>query len=72
MPKLSRKEKECWAFFIDPITGKRSYNAVCMRCILDCKQSCRAVLVNCPRYISRNSQAAKRGAMASVTQKERR
>ena len=59
-------------FFIRPETGKRSYNTDCVRCIFDCKQSFRAVLEACPRYVSRHSKAAKREELASAGRKKRR
>ena len=71
MPKLSKRDRQLWAFYLDPITGKRRYNDVCRRCIRVCKQSFRAALITCPRYISRHAKAAKRGALASNAQKER-
>ena len=71
MPKLSKRDRQLLAFFLDPITGKRRYNDLCRRCIRACKQSWRAVLVVCPRYISRHAKAVKRGALASNAQKER-
>ena len=71
MPKLSKKERMLWAFFLDPGTGKRRYNDLCRRCIRTCKQSFRATLIMCPRYISRHSKAAKREGLASDARKER-
>lgn len=71
MPKLSKKERMLWALFLDPKTGKRKYNELCRRCICACKQSWRAVVVVCPRYISRHAKAAKREELASVATKKR-
>ena len=71
MPKLSKKERMLWAFFLDPKTGKRKYNELCRRCIRACKQSWRAVVVVCPRYISRHAKAAKREELASAATKKR-
>ena len=71
MPKLSKKERQLLAFFFDPETGKRRYNEVCRRCIHACKQSFRATLITCPRYISRHAKAAKRGELAAAARKER-
>lgn len=39
MPKLTKKEKQEWELFIDPKTGRRTYNKLCLNCIHDCKQS---------------------------------
>ena len=71
MPKLSKKERMLWALFLDPKTGKRKYNELCRRCIRACKQSWRAVVVVCPRYISRHAKAAKREELASAATKKR-
>ena len=71
MPKLSKKERMLWALFLEPKTGKRKYNDLCRRCIRACKQSWRAVLVVCPRYISRHAKAAKREELASAAAKKR-
>ena len=72
MPKLSKRERQLLAFYLDPITGKRKYNELCRRCIRACKQSWRAVVVVCPRYISRHAKAAKREELASAAAKKRR
>lgn len=50
MPRLSKRQRNEWAFFIHPKTGRRTYNIICRRCALSCKQSFRATLVYCPRY----------------------
>ena len=55
LPRLSKREKEEWAFFIDEKTGRRTYNDKCRKCIHECKQSFRAVIVNCPNYKSKRS-----------------
>ncbi len=72
MPKLSKKERIIWEFFIHPETGKRSYNERCVRCVLTCKQSFRSIVVECQRYISRNSKVAKQDDLSSVATIKRR
>ena len=72
MPKLSKKDRILWEFFIRPETGKRSYNELCVRCILTCKQSFRSRVVACQRYVSRNSKVAKQDDSSSVATKKRR
>ena len=72
MPKLSKKERILWGFFIRPETGKRSYNELCVRCIRACKQSFRSRVVVCQRYVSRNSKVAKRDDLSSKASKKRR
>ena len=50
MPRLSKKAKAEWSFFINPLTGKRQFNLLCQHCICDCKQSYRAQILACPNY----------------------
>lgn len=69
MPKMSKSNKILWGFFWNPATGRRNYNAVCVRCCHGCKQSYRAVLIECPRY---TSGAAKGRRTGSATRKKRR
>ena len=40
-----------WAFFLGA-NGRRQYNRLCKGCIHPCKQSFRAVVVDCPHYQS--------------------
>lgn len=69
MPKMSKSSKILWGFFWNPATGRRNYNTVCIRCCHGCKQSYRAILIECPRYTSR---VAKGRRIGSVTRKNRR
>ena len=55
MPKLSKKLKQEYSFFISDITGRRTYNDLCRKCKNDCKQSFRAIVVFCPNYKSKRS-----------------
>lgn len=55
MPRLNKKEKDEWAFFIDPTTGRRKYNDKCRKCVSECKQSYKATIVYCPKYKSKRS-----------------
>lgn len=50
MPRLPKKLKAELSFYINPKTGKRQYNVICLHCIHPCKQSFRATIVACPRY----------------------
>lgn len=60
MPRLSKRQRDEWAFFIHPKTGRRTYNEICRRCVWNCKQSFRATLVCCSRYHPRvKSKGAK-------------
>ena len=51
MPRMSKKKKEEWAFFLND-RGRIAYNALCRRCVHDCKQSFRAMVIVCPHYHS--------------------
>lgn len=45
MPRLSKKAKQEWDFFINPKTGRRTYNSLCLKCENKCKQSHKAIVV---------------------------
>ena len=47
MPRMSKKLKKELAFFLND-RGRRSYNGLCRKCQHGCKQSFRAVIINCP------------------------
>ncbi|WWR19022.1 hypothetical protein V1226_21490 [Lachnospiraceae bacterium JLR.KK009] len=34
----------------------RSYNELCRKCQHECKQSFRAVMIDCPRYLSKRAK----------------
>ena len=53
MAKLSKRAKQEWGFFINPETGRRTYNSLCLKCKNKCKQSHKAVVVVCPNYRSK-------------------
>ena len=50
MPRMTKKEREAWDFFINSATGRKNYNALCKVCSHSCKQSYRTYLVACPRF----------------------
>lgn len=55
MPRMSKAEKEELAFFLDE-HGRIKYNDQCRACIYDCKQSFRAVIVQCKKYRSKRAE----------------
>lgn len=55
MPKLTKKQREEWSFFINPKTNRRTYNELCRSCVNMCKQSFRAIVIACPRYASKRA-----------------
>ena len=44
MPRMSKSKKMEWSFFLND-RGRKAYNTLCRRCVHDCKQSFRAVVV---------------------------
>ena len=52
MPRMSKRDKEEWDFFLDE-HGRIKYAEQCRQCERDCKQSFRAVIVQCPEYNSK-------------------
>ena len=46
-----------WAFFLGE-NGRRQYNRLCKGCVHPCKQSFRAVVLDCPHF---QSQRMKKG-----------
>ena len=58
MPRMSKKDKEDWGFFLDE-NSRISYNELCRKCDRDCKQSFRAVIVSCPEYNSKRRKQKK-------------
>ena len=63
MPRLGKKAKREWAFFIGP-NGRRTYNQLCRRCVRDCKQSFRAVVVECRKYQSKRGKNGQDGGFS--------
>ena len=56
MPRLGKKDKAEWAYFINDI-GRRQYNDKCRQCVHECKQSISAVIVHCQKYKSKRAAA---------------
>lgn len=56
MPRMSKKRKEEWAFFLNA-RNRITYNKLCTRCTRDCKQSFRAIVVECPKYESKRGES---------------
>ena len=55
MPRMSKKRKKELVFFLND-RGRRSYNELCRKCQHGCKQSFRAVMIDCPRYQSKRAK----------------
>lgn len=58
MPRMPKKRKLELSFFLNE-RGRVTYNDLCRKCQHDCKQSFRAVIVACPRYLSKRSKQKK-------------
>lgn len=63
MPRMSKSKKLEWSFFLND-RGRKAYNTLCRRCVHDCKQSFRAVVVICPHY---QSKRAKKGGTSAYS-----
>lgn len=55
MPRMSKKRKMEWSFFLSD-RNRITYNELCRRCKHSCKQSFRVVVVECPRYLSKRAK----------------
>lgn len=51
---MSKKRRLEWSFFLND-RNRVTYNELCRRCRHDCKQSFRAVVIECPKYLSKRS-----------------
>ncbi len=58
MPRMSKKRKLEWSLFLNEC-NRITNNDLCRKCFYDCKQSYRAILIECPRYLSKRSSTAK-------------
>jgi len=56
MPRMSKKAKLEWEFFLNPDTGRKNYNQLWRRCLKDCKQSYRAGVLECPRCMGNSGR----------------
>lgn len=54
MPRMPKKKKAELAFFLND-RGRMAYNELCRKCQHTCRQSFRAVIVDCPRYLSKRA-----------------
>lgn len=55
MPRMSKSRKLEWSFFLND-RGRITFNALCRKCVHDCKQSFRAVVIECPHYRSKRAK----------------
>jgi len=52
---MSKKKKAENAFFLNEY-GRISLNTLCRRCIHDCKQSKKAIVIECANYTSKRAK----------------
>ena len=50
MPRMSKRSKREWELFINPRTGRKNYNDLCRKCLRQCKQSYRVIVVSCRKF----------------------
>ena len=55
MARMSNKRRLEWSFFLNDLSSI-TYNELCRKCQHECKQSFRAVVVDCPKYLSKRSK----------------
>ena len=55
MPRMSKKRKVVLSFFLND-RGRVAYNDLCRKCQHECKQSFRAVVIDCPHYLSKRAK----------------
>ena len=55
MPRMSKKRKHELSFYLND-RGCVTYNELCRKCKHGCKQSFRAVVIDCPRYLSKRAK----------------
>ena len=55
MARMSNKRRLEWSFFLND-RSRITYNELCRKCQHECKQSFRAVVVDCPRYLSKRAK----------------
>ena len=53
MPRMSKRDKLEWSYYINPKSHRRQYNALCRDCVRECKQSYRSVVIECRNYVSK-------------------
>lgn len=58
MPRMSKKRKLEWSMFLNE-RNRITNNDLCRKCFFDCKQSYRAILIDCSRHLSKRSGAAR-------------
>ena len=61
MARMSKKRRLEWSFFLND-RSRITYNELCRKCQHKFKQSFRAVVIDCPKYLSKRSKKKVRTA----------
>ncbi len=56
MPRMSKKRKLEWQLFLN-LRNRITYNLFCRKCVHGCNQSFRAVIIDCPHYLSKRAKS---------------
>ena len=57
MPRMSKKRKQELSLFLNE-RGRVEYNSLCRRCVHNCKQAYKVMVVECCRYLSKRAKEA--------------
>ena len=55
MPRMSKKRKQELALFLNK-QGRVEYNSLCRRCVHNCKQAYRVLVIECDRYLLKRAK----------------
>lgn len=55
MPRMSQRKKRELSLFLNE-KGRVEYNTLCCRCVHNCKQAHRVLVIECGRYLSKRSK----------------
>ena len=55
MPRMSQKKKRELSLFLND-QGRVEYNTLCRRCVHNCKQAYKVLVIECDRYLSKRSK----------------
>ena len=55
MPRMSQKKKRELSLFLNE-QGRMEYNTLCRRCVHNCKQAHKVLVIECGRYLSKRSK----------------
>ena len=55
MPRMSQRKKRELTLFLNA-QGRVEYNTLCRRCVHNCKQAYKVLVIECGRYLSKRSK----------------